>query len=519
MRPPLLSAGFRVDRYLLLQHLGSGGSGAVYRALDTLRGGHVALKIRQLPPGGPAPRERFVREARAAGEVQHPSVVRVFGYGVEQDRSATGQGDLAFLAMELVEGETLADLLSRDGPLGVRRAIEILLPVFAAVAEIHACGVVHRDIKPANVLLEAASLEGGGLEGGIKKEGIKKGGVKKGGVKTPPRAKLADFGLSRFVEEFSSVTESGVTLGTPQYMAPEVTRYAYEADELSDQYALGVVLYECVTGIKPFRGETAYELMHAVVSGALAAPSEIAAGLPPGFDSVVLRAMSRQPDERFDSVLDFADALLPFMSEGIGDGAGAGTGAGKGVGAGTGERLHPQVDPAFDRPSGERRIASPVEILVNDGIAVALHGDTFVAVWQAAARMDLIVWQFDIAERFAPTFPDGIVALIVLLPSSAPPDAATSLECVRRMKRVGPMTRRQANVAVGGGVWQSVVHSVVSVLARHMLARSARLTFSATLEDAIQRLREKASADTPSAEVLEDDVHRLYRALGVESLP
>jgi hypothetical protein len=448
-----------------------------------------------------AARERFVREARAAGEVQHPSVVRVFGYGVEEDRSGSGQGDLAFLAMELVEGETLADLLSREGPLGVRRAIEILLPVFAAVAEIHACGVVHRDIKPANVLLEAASLDGG---------------------QTPPRARLADFGLSRFVEEFSSVTESGVTLGTPQYMAPEVTRYAYEANELSDQYALGVVLYECVTGIKPFRGDTPYELMHAIVTGALAPPSEIAADLPPGFDSVVLRAMSRQPDERFDSVQDFADALLAFTG-GRKRNPGEGAGDRDAAGECTDERLDspvdPPVDPTVDRPSGQRRIASPVEILVNDGVGVALHGDTFVAVWQAPARMDLIVWQFDIAERFAATFPGGIVALIVLLPSSAPPDAATSLECVRRLKRVGPLTRRQANVAVGGGVWHSVVRSVVSAIGRHMLVRSSRLTFSATLDDGIQKLREKASADTPSAEVIEDDVRRLYHALGVEPLP
>jgi serine/threonine-protein kinase len=457
----------------LLQHLGSGGSGAVYRALDTVRGGQVAVKIGHLPPGSAASRGRFVREARAAGEVQHPGVVRIFGHGVEEDRSRAGQGDLAFLVMELVEGETLASLLEREGPLGVRRAIELLLPVFAAVAEIHACGVVHRDIKPANVLLDRGASEG--LR------------------RAAPRAKLADFGLSRFVEESSSVTESGVALGTPQYMAPEVTRYAYEANELSDQYALGVVLYECVTGIKPFRGETPYELMHAVVTGTLAAPSEVTSGLPRGFDSVVLRAMNRQPEQRFDSVQDFADALLPFVDAG--------------------------AEPRAAPPVSEKRVAAPPEILVNDGLAIALHGDVFVALWQAPARMDLIVWQFDIAERFAPRFPQGILALIVLLPSSAPPDAATSVECVRRLKRVGPVTRRQANVAVGGGLWQTVVHSVVSAICRHMLVRNARLTFSATIEGGIQQLVERAGVETPSLAALEEDVARLHKALGIEQTP
>lgn len=252
MRRTYLSIGTTIARYAVVRPIGSGSSGAVYEAVDMGLRRRVALKVSPMPGGGALARReeaRFLREARAAAHARHQNIVRLFDFGIE--------GDLAFLVMELVEGETLADRLRCDGAIGVARTLEILLPILSATAGLHAQGVLHRDIKPANILL---------------------------GCGDGSSPKLADFGLSRFVEEASTLTETGVILGTPEYMAPEVMRSSHEAGERSDQYALGVVLYECVTGTKPFRGATSYEVMHAVVRGMTTLPSVLEPSLPSDFD-------------------------------------------------------------------------------------------------------------------------------------------------------------------------------------------------------------------------------------------
>lgn len=273
-----MPAGTMLARYELMRPIGTGATGVVYEAMDTALGRRVAIKVRPMPGGAAsATRDetRFFREARAAAQIRHAHVVSLFDFGIE--------GDIAFLVMELVEGETLASLLRREGALGTGRTLEVLLPILLATAELHAQGVVHRDIKPANILL--ARGNGGS-------------------------PKLADFGLSRFVAEASTLTELGMTVGTPEYMAPEVVRGSHEASERSDQYALGVVLYECLTGAKPFRGETTYEVMESVIHGPVLPPSAIDASLAKAVDRVVLRAMQREPRRRFESLDALAEALL-----------------------------------------------------------------------------------------------------------------------------------------------------------------------------------------------------------------
>src|SRR5579859_4689602 len=237
-----LRPGTAVGRYEVVRPLGSGAAGMVYEAVDPSLGRRVALKVLH-PRVGDATQAglaaaRFQREGRAAAQVRHAHVVNVFDFGV-QDGSP-------FLVMELVEGETLSERLRRDGKIPLPRLMEALLPILSAAAELHAAGIVHRDIKPANILLA------------------------RGGTWDP---KLADFGVSRWEDGSPSITHSGTILGTPEYMAPELIRTKQGATELSDQYALGVVLYECATGEKPFAGDTTYELLHAVVTSNPAPPS------------------------------------------------------------------------------------------------------------------------------------------------------------------------------------------------------------------------------------------------------
>ena len=280
---PLLRSGMGVGQYELVKCIGQGGTGVVYEAVHSALGRRVALKVLHArAPGVDASKlnARFLREGRAAAQIRHPHVVDVYDFGVTNDTT--------FLVMELVEGESLAQLLRGERKLPLDRAVEILLPILSATAELHAGGIIHRDIKPANVLLA------------------------RGPTVCP---KLADFGVSRFDDGSPGITDSGAMLGTIEYMAPELIRAAAIADERSDQYSLGVTLYETVTGQKPFQGSTPYDLMQAIVGAAVVAPSEREPSVPETFDKVVLRAMHRDPAQRFSCVDEFAEAVLPFATE------------------------------------------------------------------------------------------------------------------------------------------------------------------------------------------------------------
>jgi serine/threonine-protein kinase len=278
-----LRAGTAIGSYELLRPIGRGATGVVYEAVHRSLGRRAALKVLSVPPADAAHAERmavrFLREGRIAAQVRHPHIVDVFDFGMH--------GEVPYLVMELVEGETLARLLQRETKLALARAIEILLPILSAVAELHAAGIVHRDIKPGNILLAG---------------------------RRERWPKLSDFGVSRLDDGSPSITRSGVTLGTPEYMAPERMRAAGAATERSDQYALGATLYEVTSGIKPFGAETAHDLLQAIARGDLVPPSAREPSLPKAFDEVLLRAMNREPGGRFSSVDELAVALLPFAS-------------------------------------------------------------------------------------------------------------------------------------------------------------------------------------------------------------
>jgi serine/threonine-protein kinase len=262
------------ERYELDRPISGGGMGAVWRAVDRRLDRPVAVKLlRRELAADPAFVERFRREARAAGALSHANVAGVFDYG-EHD----GQ---AFIVMELVEGENLAERLARGGPLPWPRAVAIAEQVARALAAAHAHGLVHRDVKPANVLL------GDGLD--------------------PPTVKVTDFGIARS-DHSVTLTGTGALLGSAGYVAPEQASGA-RVGPAADLYGLGCVLFEMVTGSPPYRGETAVALATQHVSAPVPNPRELRPELPGAVAAIILKALRKDPAERFPTAAAMADAL------------------------------------------------------------------------------------------------------------------------------------------------------------------------------------------------------------------
>lgn len=267
MRSPQVTIA---ERYELREVVGRGGMGEVWAARDTRLHRDVAVKLLSAQMASePAVRARFETEARSAACLNHPNVVSVFD---------TGEHDgVPFLVMELLPGRTLADEM-RDGPLDAARACDVGAQVLAAVGASHAAGILHRDIKPGNVLLTA--------------EGT---------------AKVSDFGIAKSTEGLN-VTSVGMVVGTASYLAPE--RVAGEpATPQSDLYAVGVVLYEALTGRRPFDADTPIGMMRAIESGTPSPLSELCPGLDPGLAATVERAMDRDPARRFGTASEMAESL------------------------------------------------------------------------------------------------------------------------------------------------------------------------------------------------------------------
>lgn len=279
-----LSAGARLGSYEIVGTLGEGGMGVVYEARHERLRQRVALKV--LEPRlsrSEVARERMIREGRAVAKVSHPHIVGVHDAGFERG--------YAYLVMELLEGEDLAQHLRRHGAFEPSDAVDLLLPVTAALEAAHRSGIVHRDLKPSNLFL--TRLPSGALS-----------------------PKVVDFGISKLQDATMGLTATAEVLGTPAYMAPEQIDAAREVDHRADLYALGVILYECVTGRRPFEGaQRPLALLHAVSEGKFTPPRELAPQLSKGLEKIILRCLSREPDARFSTALELADALLPHASD------------------------------------------------------------------------------------------------------------------------------------------------------------------------------------------------------------
>jgi serine/threonine-protein kinase len=274
----IFPSGAAVGQYVVGRELGRGAMATVYEARHVVLRKDVALKAMHahlaVDEGASA---RFLREGRAAAQVRSPHVVDVFDVGQHEG--------IPYLVMELLRGVDLATLLVKRGKLPLGELADIMLPIASAVFSAHTNGVVHRDLKPSNVFL-----------------------AEREGAVWPT---VLDFGISKVSTDIDrDLTGSTVLLGTVHYLSPEQTRSARNGGPLTDQYALGVMLYECATGRRPFAGSTPYSVMHAIVSAKVAPPSTLDPSLPASFDDVVLRAMHRDPAKRFASVCELGASLL-----------------------------------------------------------------------------------------------------------------------------------------------------------------------------------------------------------------
>ncbi|MEY2936945.1 MAG: hypothetical protein RL033_7694 [Pseudomonadota bacterium] len=275
-----LPAGFEFGAYVIKACIGQGGMARVYRAQHRALRKPVALKIMEGPLLQRSEwRQRFVREGQAAAAVKHPNVVDITDVGEWEGRP--------YLVMELLEGEDLEHYLSRHEALSEAEASRLLIPVIAGLATAHACGVVHRDLKPSNVFLAR------GPEGEI----------------VP---KLLDFGISKWagsVDIDPASTPHGELMGSPMYMSPEAVRGARDLTPQSDQYSLGVVLYECVTGRAPFEAESLLAVLDAVARGDFEPPRRFRPDLSSTVEEAILRAMNPDPRLRFANVRELGRVL------------------------------------------------------------------------------------------------------------------------------------------------------------------------------------------------------------------
>ncbi|MEO7332253.1 MAG: serine/threonine-protein kinase [Minicystis sp.] len=274
-------------QFQILQKIGSGGMGSVYKAAQPAMNRMVAVKI--LHPKLTNRKDlvsRFRREARAMSHLTHPNTVKVFVYGDLDDGSL-------YIVMEYLEGKNLNQMVRKEGPLSVERAIPVLIQVCGALQEAHLQGIIHRDLKPENIFLST-----------------------NGGLKDYP--KVLDFGLAKVTERelrpgSIMLTQEGMVFGTPEFMSPEQAQ-GKPLDPRSDLYSLAIILYEVLTGKLPFDARTPMEYIQMHVTKPPIPLDERVPGkrFPPGLGAVLNKAMQKRPEDRYSSAADFAQALKPF---------------------------------------------------------------------------------------------------------------------------------------------------------------------------------------------------------------
>lgn len=273
----LLGGRFRVER-----RLGEGAMGQVFAARNLELDHPVALKL-LLPEfrSELGRQQRLVREARAAAKLRSAHVAQVFDVVIEGP-------DAPFIVMELLEGEDIAEQLSAHGPFALEKVIEIVAQIGEALGEAHALGIVHRDVKPRNVFA-------------VRRPG------------EPPLYKLLDLGIAHLSDpKFETLTSSQQLLGSPAYCAPEQLRAASDVSAAMDIWSIGVLMYECLTGKRPFDGEGLGQLCVQILEHEPAPPSQNSAQVPEAVDMLVLRCLAKRPEERFASIAELLRACAPY---------------------------------------------------------------------------------------------------------------------------------------------------------------------------------------------------------------
>ena len=279
---PLL--GQTIGNYLVRQKLGEGGMGSVYLAEHPHIGKKVALKVLHAEfASNQDVVSRFFNEAKAVNDIGHPNIVDIIDYGVIQ--GGLGGEGMVYFIMEFLGGHTLSDLLRRESPLSPERALTIALSVGDALSASHKCGIVHRDLKPDNIML---------VQRGREKDFVK----------------LLDFGIAKLTgdQPGSRRTRTGIVMGTPAYMSPEQCEGRGNVDHRTDIYALGIVIYEMITGRVPFTGDGYGEILVQHLTQMPAAPSTIRGVIPPHVEAIVMKALNKRPDDRYPNMDEFMKA-------------------------------------------------------------------------------------------------------------------------------------------------------------------------------------------------------------------
>ncbi|MBI5490201.1 MAG: serine/threonine protein kinase [Deltaproteobacteria bacterium] len=276
MQGRLLEGKYRVSRLI-----GEGGMGAVYQAEHTLIGRPVAVKVLHGDfAKNPEVLERFRREARAATAIRHPNIIEVTDMGM------TSEGQ-PFLVMELLEGAPLSSMIGEGRTIPVARIADLLAQVLDALEAAHAKGIVHRDLKPDNVFVVRVGNR-------------------------PEFVKLLDFGISKMTDPAAgglSMTRTGSVMGTPNYMAPEQAMGRKDCDHRVDLWAVGVMLYEALTGRLPYQGDNYNELLTAILMTTPPAPRAVNAAIDPALERVVLRALAKDREQRYQLPAEFKNEL------------------------------------------------------------------------------------------------------------------------------------------------------------------------------------------------------------------
>lgn len=274
--------GKQIDRYHILDRLGMGGMAVVFKAYDTRLERDVALKLIRTEAIPMEQHERllkrFEREAKSQARFSHPNIVSVYDYGDENGAP--------FLVMEYIKGGMLKD--KAVGPVPWRRAVGWLVPIADALKYAHTRNVIHRDIKPSNILFDEDE-----------------------------RPLLTDFGIAKILEtDEATLTGTGMGVGTPEYMAPE--QWLGKTTEATDQYALGVVLYELITGQKPYQADTPAAVAILQATESIVSPGRLVTGIPQEVEDVVNRALERKPEDRYQDMDTFRDALGALLAGSVG---------------------------------------------------------------------------------------------------------------------------------------------------------------------------------------------------------
>ena len=268
---PLIGRVFD-NKYRLDERLGGGGMGTVYRATHLMIERPVAVKVlSQRFVGDETAQQRFRREARASGRMQHPNAVMVNDFGATED-------GWLYIVMELLEGQTLRDLLAREAPLDPARAVSFMMQTCSAVGAAHEAGLIHRDLKPANIFIEQRP-------------------------NLAAVVKVLDFGVAKFVveehdDDYNTLTQVGAIIGTPRYMSPEQCSGVAPLTPASDVYSLGIILYEMLTGSVPFSAETPLAVALKQVTEAPVPPRGVIPAIPAELERVVLHALAKDPRAR-----------------------------------------------------------------------------------------------------------------------------------------------------------------------------------------------------------------------------